>query len=164
MKRWSNVTVALCVCLVSACNGDSGQVQRWHSLAENLEGALFSVSGTSADNVWIAGADQHDGNGPTVLHWNGAQWGRLATGLDSGDLLWVLVFEAGPMFFTGSGGRILKSCLKVFKPTVHARIGTTPQEGCILFTHKYLRCLCLADLKRLSAGFRVSHYCRYCRS
>ena len=37
------------------------------------------VNGTSASDVWIAGAD--DGHGPVVLHFDGNDWQRRETGV-----------------------------------------------------------------------------------
>ncbi len=104
------VVLAMSVSLL-ACGTDSddgADAVRWHIVHEELEGALFSVSGTAEDDVWVAGSDQGDGLGPTALHWNGTAWTRHDTGLDAGDLLWVHAFDDGPVFFAGTGGRILR--------------------------------------------------------
>jgi hypothetical protein len=74
----------------------------------DLDGALFSVAGTAPDDVWTVGADQGGGRGPTALHWDGATWTAHDTRLDGGDLLWVHVFDGGPVLAAGSHGRILR--------------------------------------------------------
>jgi hypothetical protein len=69
-----------------------------------LDGALMSVWGTAADDVWAVGADP--GDGPYVLHYDGAQWERIATGA-TGDLWWV---NAGPerVWMSGDAGLVLR--------------------------------------------------------
>jgi hypothetical protein len=57
----------------------------WETLAEHLGGALLSVTGTAADDVWVVGAQDDDG--PTVLHYDGAAWTRLSAP-EGGDLWW----------------------------------------------------------------------------
>jgi hypothetical protein len=79
----------------------------WHIVFDELPGALFSVTGTSEDNVWAVGADQLDGNGPTVRHWDGEEWTAPDTGRSSGDLLWVHAVD-DEVFMAGSEGMILQ--------------------------------------------------------
>ena len=80
----------------------------WHVVLAELSGALFSVSGTSAADVWVVGADQGGGAGPTALHYDGATWTKHDTGLPDGDLLWAHPFADGTVFFAGAQGRILR--------------------------------------------------------
>lgn len=96
------------VALSGACSADPTPEAAWHIVVEELPGALFSVAGNSADDVWVVGTDQGDGKGPTVLRWNGKSWSKPATGLDKGDLLWVHVLDDGTAFTAGSGGVILR--------------------------------------------------------
>src|SRR5207245_2432077 len=42
-----------------------------HAVLQNLSGALLSITGTSAADVYAVGADANDGTGPMVLHYNG---------------------------------------------------------------------------------------------
>src|SRR3954470_6184615 len=70
----------------------------WSWVAKSDAAALLSVHGTSASDVWIAGAD--DGKGPIVLHFDGSSWERKATGLH-GPLWWVHATAEGPVFFAG---------------------------------------------------------------
>ena len=94
----------------------------WHVVTETLPGALFAVAGTAADDVWVVGADQGGGAGPTALHWDGAAWQRHETGLDAGDLYWVHTFDGGPTFLAGSKGRVLRYADGAFE------VMTTPSE------------------------------------
>ncbi len=82
--------------------GDGGA---WSFVARWPDAALLSVSGTTAGDVWLAGAD--DGNGPVVLHTDGHAWQRLDTGA-SGDLWWVHATAEGPVFFGGTDARVLR--------------------------------------------------------
>ena len=107
----------------------------WHIVFEELSGALFSVAGTSQDNVWAVGAEQAGGQGPTVLHWDGTTWTAEPTGLASGDLYWVHVFEGGPVFVAGSEGRILRRTKTTFQKmatpdsqTVWGMWGASPED------------------------------------
>lgn len=76
----------------------------WTLVHENLPAALISVWGTTEDDVWAAGADA--GDGPLVLHWDGARWDTLATS-ERADLYWVFGFAEGLVFLGGTDGTIL---------------------------------------------------------
>jgi photosystem II stability/assembly factor-like uncharacterized protein len=97
MRSLAAIFLLLCAC------GDDGP--GWQVVHDELPGALMSVWGTSADDVWAVGAD--DGDGPTVLHHDGQSWDRLDTGVD-GDLWWVHGFAGGPVFMGGADGTILR--------------------------------------------------------
>ncbi|HMV66206.1 MAG TPA: hypothetical protein PKA64_05105 [Myxococcota bacterium] len=80
----------------------------WTLVAEELPAALLSITGTSASDVWAVGAD--DGQGPTVLHYDGSAWARQATG-STGDLWWGWLPPAGSartIWIAGDGGRVLR--------------------------------------------------------
>lgn len=79
----------------------------WHVVGRHLPGALLSVWGTSASNVFVVGGDAGDGHGPAVLHYDGAAWTRLDTA-QQGDLWWVFGFPDGPVYMGGAGGMILR--------------------------------------------------------
>ena len=97
------------IVLISACSDEPPEAPAaWRIVAEELPGALFSVSGSSADNVWIVGTDQGDGKGPTVLRWDGKAWSKPATGLSKGDLFWVHVLDDRTAFTAGTGGVIVR--------------------------------------------------------
>jgi hypothetical protein len=90
------------------------------------------VWGTAADDVWAVGGDA--GDGATVLHWDGASWTRLDTGV-SADLWWVFGFDGGPVYMGGSGGTILRYADGAFTPmttptadTVFGIWGATPDD------------------------------------
>lgn len=88
--------------------GDDAPADEWQMVHEDLPGALLSVWGTSARDVWAVGADARDGTGPSVLHFDGDAWARVPTGQAQGDLWWVFGFEGGPIYMGGDGGVILR--------------------------------------------------------
>ena len=113
--RYSTSVSALltlaCSLLVS-CNdsdqllfADHAQPLSWSWVAKSDSAALLSVNGTSASDVWIAGAD--DGQGPVVLHFDGSEWQRRNTGV-KGDLWWVNATPQGPVYFAGASALLLR--------------------------------------------------------
>lgn len=107
----------------------------WRVIHENLEGALLSVWGTNADDVWAVGGDTGDGEGPLVLHYDGSEWQRMQTGQDAGTLWWVFGFEDGPLYMGGAGGVILRYEEDAFtqlqtpgQDTVFGIWGATPSD------------------------------------
>jgi hypothetical protein len=112
----SGLGLSILLALSTACGDGSGpdgpeEPEPWQVVHESLPGALLSVWGTSASDVWTVGADAGDGRGPLVLHLyaeeDGEGWSRLETG-QSGDLWWVHGFAGGPRFMGGAGGLILR--------------------------------------------------------
>jgi hypothetical protein len=79
--------------------------ETWAWVAHSPAAALLSVHGTSDKDVWMSGAD--DGQGPLVLHWDGEEWQRQATGT-RGDLWWVHATEQGPVFLGGTDATVLR--------------------------------------------------------
>lgn len=77
----------------------------WFAVAEDLPGALLSITGTGTDDVWTVGAD--GGDGPMALHFDGAAWERLDVGSD-GDLWWVWRGPDQVAWFAGAGGRVIR--------------------------------------------------------
>ncbi len=106
--RWSGL---LLLALTTNCgdgndtNTESGE---WQLVVEDAPGALLSVWGNAADDVWVVGADARDGTGPTVKHYDGSRWVTLDTGQPEGTLWWVFGFENGPVFMGGAGGLVLR--------------------------------------------------------
>ena len=95
--------------LLWGCSDEKPRVPQqnpWHSVSEGLPGALFSVDGSSAEHVWVVGADRGDGEGPTIVEYDG-DWHAHASGLESGDLYWVHVFADDVVYTVGTGGTIL---------------------------------------------------------
>jgi len=97
--------------LLVACNDgdalpsiDDGPLA-WSWVAKSDGAAFLSVSGTSASDVWIAGAD--DGTGPVLLHFDGHEWQRRATGV-KGDLWWVHAASDGTVYFAGASALLLR--------------------------------------------------------
>jgi hypothetical protein len=105
MLRRIAVPIVTFALLAGACGDDDSA--SWHVVHDELPGALLSVWGTTADDVWAVGADPADGSGPTVMHFDGAAWETLPTG-EVGDLWWVHGFQDGPIFMGGAGGMILR--------------------------------------------------------
>lgn len=114
MQRWKSRLGAITLAIGSlvGCDGDDPidepVVDTWQIVHEGAAGALLSVWGTSARDVWVVGADALDGSGPVVLHLDGDVWQRVPTGLAQGDLWWVFGFEGGPVYMGGTGGTILR--------------------------------------------------------
>lgn len=100
--------VAVCVCLLSllmGCDdGDEASGPRWTMVHEGLDSALFSVWGSSAQDVWVVGADQ--GGGPLVLQWDGTRWQARDTGARA-SLWWVFGDGDGDLWMSGERGTIV---------------------------------------------------------
>ncbi len=100
------------LCSLVACGDDTSTNQDddepWQTVYEQLDGALLSVWGTAADDVWAVGADARDGDGPLILHFDGDEWERLDSGQEAGTLWWVFGFDGGPVFMGGDGGVVLR--------------------------------------------------------
>lgn len=94
--------------LLLACPGpddtaDTGEPEApWQLVGENLPGAVLSVWGTAATDVWVVGADP--GSGPMVLHLHDDAWEAL-DGFGTGDLWWVHGDDSG-VWLAGAGGRV----------------------------------------------------------
>lgn len=71
----------------------------------DLDEGLINVWGRSSTDVYAVGGDT--GAGPIVLHYDGSEWTRLATG-ERGDLWWVNGAGDGPIYMGGSDGMILR--------------------------------------------------------
>ncbi|MET0409855.1 MAG: hypothetical protein ABW217_01100, partial [Polyangiaceae bacterium] len=99
--------VALTITLLAACSSADTEESElpWSLIFESADEAVLSVSGSSASDVWLVGADA--GAGPLVLHWDGGSWDRKATGL-SGDLWWVQAHADGSVYMSGSGANVLR--------------------------------------------------------
>src|SRR4051812_18670991 len=92
-------------CSSAATEPPAAGTQSWTLLAEGLDSALISVWGASERDVWAVGSDR--GDGPLIEHFDGNAFERLASGT-SGHLWWVFGFDAGPVFFAGANGTILR--------------------------------------------------------
>jgi hypothetical protein len=71
---------------------------------DSADAALLSVSGRASDDVWLVGADA--GQGPQVLHWDGAAWAVLDAGV-SADLWWAQARPDGNTYFAGGRATVL---------------------------------------------------------
>ena len=101
---------------LGACGGDDGPT--WTVVTEGQPAALLSAWGSSATDVWVVGGDPRDGTGPIALHYDGASWTKLDTGLRSVDLWWVTGIPGGPIFMSGSNGTIVRYQNGVFEKQV----------------------------------------------
>lgn len=102
-----SLTAILLPLVLTACPDDPVEVDRgdWQVVASELPAALLAVTGTSASDVWAAGADS--GAGPLVLHFDGTAWTQKVTGT-RGAIWWVHAFADGPVFLGGSQNTLLK--------------------------------------------------------
>ncbi len=112
--------------MLLACCGD-GKNQppagsTWSVVFEDLPGALISVWGTSATDIWTVGGDP-DGAGPWVLHFDGERWTKIETGT-VGDLWWVHGTPGGPVYAGGAGGQILRYVDGAFETMATPGTGT----------------------------------------
>jgi hypothetical protein len=71
---------------------------------DSADAALLSVSGRATDDVWLVGADA--GQGPRVLHWDGAGWAVLDAGVNA-DLWWVQARPDGTAYISGGRATVL---------------------------------------------------------
>lgn len=114
LTRWSALLAATALSFAAlGCSDESspsgtGDGPTWAVSQEDLPGALLSIWGTSASDVWVVGGDARDGSGPLALHYDGSKWNRVVTGETQGDLWWVFGFPGGPIFMGGAGGVILR--------------------------------------------------------
>ncbi|HEY2517900.1 MAG TPA: hypothetical protein VGI39_43820 [Polyangiaceae bacterium] len=88
-----------------AAPADAPKPKEWQLLASELPSALLSVSGRSASDVFVVGADK--GSGPEVLHFDGHGWKELPTG-QRGDLWWVQALPGGPVLMAGANATVLR--------------------------------------------------------
>lgn len=105
--RWPVCGILATGCAPPDEHKETPTADTWQTVFHDLPGALISVWGTTASNVWAVGADPGDGSGPLVLHLQAGQWQRLATG-QTGDLWWVHGLPGGDVLMGGAGGMILR--------------------------------------------------------
>ncbi len=77
----------------------------WHVVAENLDGALLSVWGTSSTDVWSVGGALGNGGSPTVVRWDGTKMSTVAT-TGTETYWWVHGTSATDVWLVGEKGRI----------------------------------------------------------
>lgn len=115
--------VLLLLCVLVACGGDDSP--SWHTLSTSQPAALLSVWGTSPRDVWVVGGRSELDGAPTLLHFDGTSWSHPDSGQHGVDLWWVFGFDGGDVFFTGSGGTIVR-----YRNAAFERM-TTPRSGTI---------------------------------
>lgn len=110
MSRRSSSVLAWAALALCACPAPPPEPEdAWEIVHSDLAGALLSVWGTGARDVWAVGGDTRDGAGPLVIHFDGESWTRLESGEAQGNLWWVFGFEGGPVYMGGEGGMILRN-------------------------------------------------------
>ncbi len=109
--------------LLASCTGDPSA--KWQLAASGEPAALLAIWGTSTSDVWVTGGRSELAGAPTLLHLDGTTWSRVDTGQHGLDLWWVFGFDGGDVFFTGSGGTILR-----YRNAAFERM-TTPRSGII---------------------------------
>lgn len=97
--------LGLCLLLVGAAGCVPELETGWRFILQDQPGALLSVTGSAGDDIWIVGSD--DGEGPTILHYDGTQFTRHHTG-DEGDLWWIGRSPSGTLWTAGDAGRVFK--------------------------------------------------------
>ncbi|MGH9888206.1 MAG: hypothetical protein ACREBE_21920, partial [bacterium] len=123
MKRGLAPLVLALALLGTAC-GESGHDASWKLLASEQPAALLAVWGTTADNVWVVGGRSELAGAPTILHRSGGAWTRVDSNQRGIDLWWVFGFNGGDVYFTGSGGTILRYRNAQLERMVTPRTGT----------------------------------------
>src|SRR6187397_326593 len=102
-RRCFSISLIVASGWVAACKPEDEGPQ-WQMVYSELDGALLSVWGTAADDVWAVGSDP--GDGPYFLHYDGAAFERLPTG-ETGDLWWV-TSDGETLWACGEGGLVLR--------------------------------------------------------
>lgn len=77
----------------------------WSIVAEDTEGALLSVWGTSSSDVWSVGGALGNGGAPLVLRWNGSALAKVAT-TGTETYWWVHGTSPRDVWLVGEKGRI----------------------------------------------------------
>jgi hypothetical protein len=106
---WTVIGVALWAagCAEAPSDGSEASAERWVTVAEGLPGALLSVNGRAADDVWAVGANV-PGEGPLVVHWDGAAWETLDTRHLTHDLWWTWLEGDAAVWAVGSSGAVAR--------------------------------------------------------
>lgn len=115
-------SLATCLLLLLACSKDPEQ-EGYSLVYQDLPAALMSVSGTSAEDVWMVGADMRDGSGAFVLHYDGDAMSQVSVGVEA-DLWWVQAFAGGRLHMSGGGGTFVVGDGDSFEALETPGIGT----------------------------------------
>lgn len=107
----------LAALVLAGCPGPE-PTPRWSVVLDGLGGALLSVHGTSATDVWTVGGARPDAAGleaagpPNALHFDGSAWTQIdftGAGVPDGtDFWWVHAFDDGTVMIGGEGGTIVR--------------------------------------------------------
>ncbi len=106
----------------AGADGDATATRSWQVVLQKLDGALLSIWGTSATDVYaVGGPHGNAGLKALVMHFDGAAWTRLDAG--NTDTYWW-AYGTGPkdVWMTGENGRISHWDGAAFK---HYASGTT---------------------------------------
>lgn len=110
--RSAALPVTLSLLAVIGCDAMTGTPDDTPSarvIFDNLDASILSVSGTNDGDIYAVGADNEDGLGPYLLHFDRSdnQWQRLETSV-SGDLWWISVETIDGVFYVvGENGTVL---------------------------------------------------------
>ncbi len=102
----------------------TGPTGEWQTVASGLDEALMGVGGTSDKDVWAVGADT-GGQGPLVLHFDGAAFTRVAVPGVTSPLWWVHAFAPGHVMIGGASSVVVE--LKDGEVTRHLTPGLARQ-------------------------------------
>ncbi|HEX8437353.1 MAG TPA: hypothetical protein VF697_19735, partial [Archangium sp.] len=133
---WNPPFLVLLAVLLGACEDPPPPPEpgSWSLVASGRPEALLAVGGRSEQDVYAVGMDR--GSGPAVLHFDGASWQGLATGL-RGDFWAVHAFDNGQVMMAGSSSTVLlydgsrftrMSTPGLARQTVYSLWGTRPDD------------------------------------
>ncbi|MDB4956883.1 MAG: hypothetical protein JWO36_4452 [Myxococcales bacterium] len=94
--------------MLVACGTTTPPAPSFSVLKQGETAALLSIWGTSSSDVWVTGARPSATANPTIVHLAGGVWTRIDSNQSGIDLWWVFGFAGGDIFFSGSGGTILR--------------------------------------------------------
>lgn len=103
MPRPCSLLLLGALCLLASCETEPREPDAWSVAIKGQPGALLSVWGSAADDIWTVGADT--GSGPAVLHYDGQRWQQHATGA-TGTLWWV-AGQGDDLWMVGDAGLVI---------------------------------------------------------
>lgn len=106
MRPHQPLLVALSALALGGC--PPSPMPTFEEVAFDEAAAFLSVGGTSADDVWVAGAQTSPLGPPILLHREGGAWEEVPVPDTLHDLWWVHAFESGPVFVGGAGATVLR--------------------------------------------------------
>lgn len=90
----------------------------------SLEGAIFSIWGSNADDMWVVGGNNSttaaNNKPPIIMHWSGNGWSSLADPSFIGTMWWVTGIGNSDIWMAGTGGNILHTDRKANKSYLYS--------------------------------------------